>query len=63
MADKKHHTAIETTADDLLSLQPFPNSHKRYISGSRNDIQVGMREIHLSDTQYADGRTEANAPL
>lgn len=63
MADKKHHTAIETTADDLLSLQPFPNSHKRYISGSRNAIQVGMREIHLSDTQYADGRTEANAPL
>jgi phosphomethylpyrimidine synthase len=63
MADKKHHTAIETTADDLLSLQPFPNSHKRYISGSKDGIQVGMREIHLSETQYADGRTEANAPL
>ncbi|MBT3744407.1 MAG: phosphomethylpyrimidine synthase ThiC, partial [Candidatus Thioglobus sp.] len=31
-------------------IQPFPNSHKIYVEGSRADIQVPMREITLTDT-------------
>ncbi len=31
-------------------IQPFPNSHKIYVEGTRSDIQVPMREIALTDT-------------
>ena len=31
-------------------IQPFPNSHKIYVEGSRPDMQVPMREITLTDT-------------
>ena len=31
-------------------IQPFPNSQKIYVEGSRADIQVPMREITLTDT-------------
>jgi len=33
-----------------LSNQSFPNSKKVYVPGKLHDIQVGMREISLSDT-------------
>ncbi|OOE38369.1 phosphomethylpyrimidine synthase ThiC [Salinivibrio kushneri] len=35
---------------DSLSAQTHPNSEKVYVEGSRPDIRVGMREIHLSPT-------------
>ncbi|QIA64620.1 phosphomethylpyrimidine synthase ThiC [Vibrio astriarenae] len=35
---------------DNLSVQPYPNSTKVYVEGSRPDIRVPMREISLSDT-------------
>lgn len=35
---------------DNLSVQPFPNSHKVHVEGSRPDIRVGMREIALADS-------------
>ncbi|OOE89453.1 phosphomethylpyrimidine synthase ThiC [Salinivibrio sp. AR647] len=35
---------------DSLSAQTYPNSEKVYVEGSRPDIRVGMREIHLSPT-------------
>ena len=57
---KKHQTE---GINSLLTLDPFPASEKIYVSGERNDVRVGMRQIHLSDTRYADGRSEANAPL
>ena len=57
---KKHQTE---GINSLLTLEPFPASEKIYVSGERNDVRVGMRQIHLSDTRYADGRSEANAPL
>ena len=40
--------------------QPFPNSQKVYVTGSREDIRVGMREIHLNDTheRFGGGRNE-----
>ena len=35
---------------DTLSVQPYPNSHKVYVEGSRPDIRVPMREITLADS-------------
>ena len=35
---------------DTLSVTPYPNSEKTYIQGSRVDIQVPMRTIHLADS-------------
>ena len=42
--------------------QPFPNSKKIYVTGSRPDIRVGMREIQLSDTSDSMG-FEKNSPI
>ncbi len=44
------------------SVQPFPNSRKVYVTGSRDDIRVPMREISLSDTQIQNG-TEPNPAI
>jgi len=44
------------------SVQPFPNSKKIYVEGSRADIRVPMREISLSDTQTQKGN-EANPAI
>lgn len=35
---------------DSLSVQPYPNSNKIYIQGSKPDIRVPMREITLADS-------------
>ncbi|MDA0120564.1 phosphomethylpyrimidine synthase ThiC [Vibrio sp. T11.5] len=35
---------------DSLSVQPYPNSRKVYVEGSRPDIRVPMREISLADS-------------
>lgn len=35
---------------DTLSVQPYPNSKKIYVEGSRADIRVPMREITLADS-------------
>lgn len=35
---------------ESLSVQPYPNSNKVYIEGSRPDIRVPMREISLADS-------------
>jgi len=35
---------------DEICGQPFPNSEKVYVEGSRPDIKVAMRQINLSDT-------------
>ena len=44
------------------SIQPFPNSRKIYVQGSREDIKVPMREITLSDTPANIG-AEKNPPV
>ncbi len=44
------------------TVKPFPNSRKIHIRGSRDDIQVPMREINLSDTPTNFGE-EINPPL
>ncbi|MCY1259472.1 phosphomethylpyrimidine synthase ThiC [Pseudomonas jinjuensis] len=47
---------------DRQSTQPFPNSRKVYLTGSRPDIRVPVREISLADTPTAFGG-EKNAPV
>ncbi|MBG6288242.1 phosphomethylpyrimidine synthase ThiC [Pseudomonas nitroreducens] len=47
---------------DRQSTQPFPNSKKVYLTGSRPDIRVPVREITLADTPTAFGGEE-NAPV
>ncbi len=42
--------------------RPFPNSKKIYIKGSRDDIQVGMREVSCDDITTSTG-VETNAPI
>ncbi len=51
-----------TAKVDDASIQPFPNSRKIYVQGSRPDIRVPMREIRLADTQTSAGG-EPNLPL
>ena len=52
----------ETAQVDEQSIQPFPNSRKIYVQGSRPDILVPMREISLTPTVTDDG-VEENAPV
>ncbi len=51
-----------TARVDAASIQPFPNSRKIYVQGSRPDIRVPMREIALTDTRMESG-TAHNPPL
>jgi len=53
---------METTQVEHEARQPYPNSKKVYIEGSRPDIRVPMREISLSDTTLKDG-VEKNPPI
>ncbi|RKZ39223.1 MAG: phosphomethylpyrimidine synthase ThiC [Gammaproteobacteria bacterium] len=53
----------QTAQIDAISTQPFPNSKKNYIIGSRPDIRVPMREITLSDTVLKNGVHEINLPV
>jgi phosphomethylpyrimidine synthase len=43
---------------DDASVQPFPNSKKIYVEGSRPDIQVPMREIEVSSTLTEQGEEQ-----
>ena len=47
---------------DSRAVQPFPNSRKIYVQGSRDDILVPMREITCSDTPSSSG-LEKNPPV
>ena len=52
----------DTAQVDVQSIQPFPNSRKIYVQGSRPDILVPMREISLTPTETDEG-IEENAPV
>ncbi|OIO73528.1 MAG: phosphomethylpyrimidine synthase ThiC [Zetaproteobacteria bacterium CG1_02_53_45] len=54
--------STDTANNSDAAQQPFPNSRKVFIEGSRPDIQVPMREITLSPTQTSDG-FEENPPI
>jgi len=51
-----------TAQVDEAAVKSLPNSRKIYVSGSRADIRVPMREISQSDTP-ADFGAEKNPPL
>ncbi|MDT8376252.1 MAG: phosphomethylpyrimidine synthase ThiC [Mariprofundaceae bacterium] len=57
---KESSTQAEVTTADVR--QPFPNSKKVYIEGSRADIRVPMRQISLSPTTTSEG-VEENPPI
>ncbi|CDF86599.1 Phosphomethylpyrimidine synthase [Pseudomonas knackmussii B13] len=59
---KPNTTVTRLEQLDRQSTQPFPNSRKVYLSGSRPDIRVPVREISLADTPTAFGG-EKNAPV
>ena len=42
--------------------QPFPNSKKIYVEGSRPDLRVPMREVTQTPTHTSDG-AEENPPI
>ena len=52
----------DTAQVDSASVAPLSGSRKIYLTGSRPDIRVPMREISLTDTQLANG-VEKNAPI
>src|SRR5690554_3072656 len=52
----------DTAEVDQQSIQPFPNSRKVYVQGSRPDIRVPMREISLTPTHTDEG-LEQHAPV
>ncbi|WP_312270521.1 phosphomethylpyrimidine synthase ThiC [Pseudomonas sp.] len=58
----KQNNVTDFTQVDRQSTQPFPNSQKVYLTGSRPDIRVPVREIRLADTPTAFGG-EKNAPV
>ena len=63
MTQKKSIEFLSETAQaDEQSTQPFPNSCKTYVTGSRSDIRVPMRKITLSATPTEFGQ-QTNAPV
>lgn len=58
---------VEPTPSDLAAIdeacQPISGSEKTYISGSRPDIRVPMRQIQQSPTPLANGEFEQNPPI
>ncbi|ENA33167.1 MULTISPECIES: phosphomethylpyrimidine synthase ThiC [Pseudomonas] len=58
----KQNNVTDFTQVDRQSTQPFPNSRKVYLTGSRPDLRVPVREISLADTPTAFGG-EKNAPV
>jgi phosphomethylpyrimidine synthase len=58
---KKDFIGAEARAD-FMALDALPNSKKIYVTGSRDDIRVPMREISLSPTEL-NGDTRINLPV
>ena len=61
------NTATESVVDATRQLsedvtRPLPGSRKTWVTGSRPDIRVGMREVEQSPTQTSSG-LQANPPL
>ncbi|GGB13553.1 phosphomethylpyrimidine synthase ThiC [Agarivorans gilvus] len=66
MSRRENRAAAEQYINNLQG-QPFPNSEKIYVQGSRDDIQVAMRQINLSDSLVGGTKEqpqfEANEPV
>lgn len=55
--------ADPTPVKNLISTAPFPASRKIYVQGNLHNVQVAMREISVSPTRHANGKTEVNTPV
>lgn len=62
MSAQPEDFSIQAAKLDAITHKPFPNSRKIYVTGSRADLQVPMREIALTDT-VRDNHHEPNPPL
>ena len=52
---------VETTFEKCL--KPFPASEKVYITGSREDLRVPVRQVKLQPTREFDGTLTVNEPV
>ena len=57
---KEFRTTTTRLSEEVT--RPYPNSRKLYVTGSRPDIRVGMREVDQTPTPLAHGE-EANPPI
>ncbi len=62
MSAKSKAVLSETASVDARITQPIPNSKKIYVTGSRPDIRVPMREISCAPTHTRSG-LEQNTPI
>ncbi len=62
MSAKSKAVLSETASVDARITQPIPNSRKIYVTGSRPDIRVPMREISCAPTHTRSG-LEQNTPI
>ncbi len=56
-------TAEKNNPEKTISTGAISGSRKIYVEGVRHNIKVAMREITLSPTRQANGKTEHNAPV
>jgi phosphomethylpyrimidine synthase len=63
MSARLQEVSSQISQLDATSTLPFPNSKKVYVTGSRPDIRVPMREISLSDRVSDNGIHEVNPPV
>ncbi|MCH1931204.1 phosphomethylpyrimidine synthase ThiC [Shewanella sp. A25] len=63
---REARTEAQSFIDTLKPLQ-HPNSQKIYLTGSRDDLRVGMRQIHQTPTRIGGSQaapiTQANPPI
>jgi len=62
MSAVSRHRAAKAPDAGAVTVAPYPGSRRIYVSGSRADVRVPMREIVLSDTAAGYGN-EKNPPL
>ncbi len=53
----------KTPATETILTGPLSGSKKVYVPGKLNNIKVAMREISLSPSKLANGKTEENFPV
>ncbi|WP_261389207.1 phosphomethylpyrimidine synthase ThiC [Ferrimonas balearica] len=52
---RERRDAAQSYLDNLKG-HPFPNSEKLYLTGSRDDLRVGMRQVHLTPSVIGGDR-------
>lgn len=63
VASNSNGASVQMNTSEDSARQPYPNSKKVYIEGSRPDIRVPMREISLSPTTTSAGLEQNHSIL